>query len=85
MNADKSMNGKKLLLRFLLYAVVFVICVVILYPYFAMFCTALKSRSEIFSADGTVFPIRALWSNFSDIWQKAPMAKYMANSILIAG
>lgn len=79
------MNGKKLLLRFLLYAVVFVICVVILYPYFAMFCTALKSRSEIFSADGTVFPIRALWSNFSDIWQKAPMAKYMANSILIAG
>ena len=50
-----------------------------------MFCTALKSRSEIFSADGTVFPIRALWSNFSDIWQKAPMAKYMANSILIAG
>lgn len=85
MNADKSMNGKKLLLRIVLYVVVFVICVVILYPYFAMFCTALKSRSEIFSADGTVFPIRALWSNFSDIWQKAPMAKYMANSILIAG
>lgn len=85
MNADKSMNGKKLLLRIILYVVVFVICVVILYPYFAMFCTALKSRSEIFSADGTVFPIRALWSNFSDIWQKAPMAKYMANSILIAG
>ncbi len=79
------MNGKKLLLRIVLYVVVFVICVVILYPYFAMFCTALKSRSEIFSADGTVFPIRALWSNFSDIWQKAPMAKYMANSILIAG
>ncbi|MCI9271408.1 MAG: carbohydrate ABC transporter permease [Dorea sp.] len=85
MNADRSMNGKKLLLRIVLYVVVFVICVVILYPYFAMFCTALKSRSEIFSADGTVFPIRALWSNFSDIWQKAPMAKYMANSILIAG
>lgn len=85
MNADRSMNGKKLLLRIVLYVVVFVICVVILYPYFAMFCTALKSRSEIFSADGTVFPTRALWSNFSDIWQKAPMAKYMANSILIAG
>lgn len=83
--AGKSVNGKKLLSRVFLYLVVFIICVVILYPYFAMFCTALKSRSEIFSADGTVFPIQALWSNFSDIWRKAPMAKYMANSILIAG
>lgn len=83
--ADNSTNGKKLLLRIFLYLVVFIICVVILYPYFSMFCTALKSRSEIFSADGTVFPIKALWSNFGDIWQKAPMAKYMLNSILIAG
>ncbi len=83
--ADNSINGKKLLLRIFLYLVVFIICVVILYPYFAMFCTALKSRSEIFSADGTVFPIKSLWSNFGDIWKKAPMAKYMLNSILIAG
>lgn len=83
--ANNSINGKRLLSRLFLYLVVFIICIVILYPYFAMFCTALKSRSEIFSAEGTVFPIQALWSNFGDIWKKAPMAKYMVNSILIAG
>lgn len=83
--ANNSINGKRLLSRIFLYLVVFIICIVILYPYFAMFCTALKSRSEIFSAEGTVFPIQALWSNFGDIWKKAPMAKYMVNSILIAG
>lgn len=83
--ANKSINGKKLISRIFLYLVVFIICVIILYPYFAMFCTALKNRSEIFSAEGTVFPIHALWSNFGDIWKKAPMAKYMMNSILIAG
>ncbi len=83
--AHKPLNGKKLALRILLYVVVFLICLLILYPYFAMFCTSLKDRSEIFSASGTVVPKNALWSNFADIWSRAPMAKYMMNSILIAG
>ena len=75
----------KLLRRILLYFAVAFICLVILYPYFVMFCTALKSRQEIFSPDGTVFPKVWVWSNFSDIWELAPMAKYMLNSVLIAG
>ena len=78
-------NWGKLLTRILLYFVVALICILILYPYFVMFCTALKSRAEIFSINGTVFPIDVMWSNFSDIWVKAPMAKYMLNSIIIAG
>ena len=78
-------NYGKLLSRILLYFVVSLICVVILYPYFVMFCTALKSRQEIFSIKGTIFPMDVLWSNFGDIWKKAPMAQYMLNSIIIAG
>ena len=85
MNDSISVNWGKLLGRILLYFVVSLICVIILYPYFVMVCTALKSRSEIFSINGTIFPIDVMWSNFSDIWQKAPMAKYMMNSIIIAG
>ncbi len=81
----KPISGKKMALRILLYFVVFVICVLILYPYFAMLCTALKGRSEIFAAKGTILPKETLWSNFADIWQRAPMAKYMLNSVLIAG
>ena len=75
----------KLLRRILLYFAVAFICLVILYPYFVMFCTALKSRQEIFTPDGTVFPKVWIWSNFSDIWELAPMAKYLLNSVLIAG
>ena len=82
---QKSMPAKEMALRTLLYFVVSVICIVILYPYFVMVCTALKSRTEIFSVNGTVFPQEAMWSNFIDIWQRAPMAKYMINSLLIAG
>jgi multiple sugar transport system permease protein len=82
---SKNINWSKLLLRILLYFVVSFICIFILYPYFVMLCTALKSRAELFSIDGTVRPQVYMWSNFVDIWEKAPMAKYMVNSILIAG
>ena len=79
------LNWSKLLRRIILYFVVAVICIVILYPYFVMFCTALKSRAEIFGIDATVLPQNANWQNFLDIWEKAPMAQYMWNSIIIAG
>ena len=80
----KPVSVKKTILRLLLYFVVLDVCVITLYPYFAMLCTALKNRVEIFSG-GTVLPVVPLWSNFIDIWSRAPMAKYMLNSIMIAG
>ena len=81
----KPMNVKKVVQRTLLYFVVVWICLFILYPYFVMVCTALKSRAEIFSIDGTILPINALWSNFIEVWTLAPMAQYMFNSLLVAG
>lgn len=80
----KPVSVKKTVLRLLLYFVVLDVCIITLYPYFAMLCTALKTRTEIF--EGTsVLPITAVWSNFIDIWSRAPMAKYMLNSLMIAG
>lgn len=80
----KPVSVKKTVLRVLLYFVVLDVCIITLYPYFAMLCTALKNRVEIFSGDN-ILPVTALWSNFIDIWSRAPMAKYMLNSVLIAG
>ena len=80
----KPISVKKTILRVLLYFVVLDVCIITLYPYFAMLCTALKNRVEIFSGDN-ILPVTALWSNFIDIWSRAPMANYLLNSILIAG
>ena len=84
MTLNSKANAKQVILKILLYVVVSFICIFILYPYFTMFITALKSREEIFSPNGTIFPIKALWSNFTEIWKLAPMGNYMLNSILIA-
>ena len=81
---DKRSAWNKTLLRGLLYFTVATICLVILYPYFVMFCTALKSRQEIFAINGTVLPVEYIWSNFTDIWTLAPMGEYLMNSVIIA-
>ena len=77
-------NWKKLATRILLYFVVALICIVILYPYFVMLITALKTRGEIFDPNGSLLPVDPVWTNFVDIWTIAPMAKYMLNSLIIA-
>ena len=78
-------STKKLLLKILLYVFVILVCMVILYPYFVMFTTAAKSRAEIYSPNGTLIPIKWVLSNFTDIWSRAPMARYFLNSLIVAG
>ena len=68
----------------LLYAFIVVLCVVILYPYFVMFITALKDKKEMYEI-GHILPEVWRWSNFSDIWTAAPVFKYLINSMVIAG
>ena len=80
----KALTPKQIFARTMLYLVVSLICIFILYPYFVMVCTSLKSRSEIFSMNSTVLPIKPMWENFLEIWKRAPMGTYMLNSILIA-
>lgn len=80
-----KLTTKQIILKILLYFVVIDICIFTLYPYFAMFCSALKSRAEIFSVNGTILPVEPMWSNFIDVWKRAPLAQYAINSLLIAG
>lgn len=71
--------------RILLYLFVFVVCIVILYPYFVMFTTAAKSNDEMYAIGGSLLPAHWQWSNFIDIWTEAPVFKYLLNSIIVAG
>lgn len=68
-----------------LYLFVFVVCVVILYPYFVMFTTAIKTNDEMYSTTAGILPKKYVWSNLTDVWSAAPIAKYMLNSMLVAG
>lgn len=68
----------------LLYVFVVALCIVILYPYFIMFITALKDNKEMYAIDH-ILPKVWQWSNFVDIWSAAPVFNYLINSIVVAG
>ena len=72
--------------RVFLYLFVFVVCVVILYPYFVMFTTAAKTDGEMYNrATASLLPHVWQWKNFVEIWKAAPVGNYLLNSILISG
>lgn len=79
-----TLQRKKPWKRVFLYLFVFIMAVVILYPYFVMFVTAAKSTEEMYA--GThILPQVWQWSTFIDIWKQAPIFKYMLNSLIVAG
>ena len=71
--------------RAFLYLFVFVLCIVILYPYFVMFTTAAKTRTEMYALDMTILPKKWMWSNFVDVWSQAPILRYFLHSLIVAG
>lgn len=76
---------KNPLKRICLYLFVFVVSIVILYPYFVMFTTAAKSNAEMYSTTGSILPKEWKLSNFIDVWSQAPILRYLLNSMLVAG
>ena len=73
----KPVSVKKVILRLLLYFVVLDVCIITLYPYFAMLCTALKSRNEIFGGN-TILPVTALCSTIIAMLCGIPAAYALA-------
>lgn len=73
--------------RVFLYLFVFVICIIILYPYFVMFTTASKSDDAMYAVgeNAALLPTEWKFSNFISIWKDAPVFRFLLNSIIVAG
>lgn len=79
------LNKRKPWQTTLLYLFVFVVSIIIIYPYFVMFTTAAKTDAEMYASNMTILPIEWQWSNFIDAWKAAPVFKYFLNSLIVAG
>lgn len=79
-----TIQSKNVWKRVALYLFVFIVTVVILYPYFVMFTTAAKSTEEMYAGE-TILPRVWQWSNFIDIWKAAPIFKFLVNSLIVSG
>lgn len=58
--------------------------VVMVFPLYWMFATAVRPKKEIFSGGFDLVPSTLAWSNFADAWTKLPWDRFYINSIAIA-
>lgn len=62
-----------------------IVLAVSLFPFLYMASTALRPRAEIFRFPPAWLPQVWAWSNFVAIWKAIPLARYLLNSVIVAG
>ncbi|WP_163273069.1 carbohydrate ABC transporter permease [Chelativorans alearense] len=67
------------------YAILMLGVAMCVFPFLYMLSLSLQSDADIFSGVPTLIPETLQFSNYIDIWQKAPFARFTLNSIIIAG
>jgi alpha-1,4-digalacturonate transport system permease protein len=58
--------------------------VVMFFPIYWMFATAIRPRDEIFSGEVNLLPTGWMWSNFTDALSRMPFLDWTWNSLVIA-
>ncbi len=76
--------NRKGLRKILLYVFVTGILLILLFPFFVMVSTALKSVDEVYTSPPYWIPRHIRLQNFKEIWDKYPLFHYFLNSFLIA-
>ncbi len=66
-------------------AILLIIALVVLFPFFFAFTSGLKNSTEIFSAGLNLFPETPLWNNYTEAWTRFNMPRLLGNSLLIVG
>ncbi|EPR09999.1 carbohydrate ABC transporter permease [Ruminiclostridium papyrosolvens] len=67
----------------LMYAVLFIVAVIQLFPLYWMFSFSLKDNSEIFGGNPIGLPSKWLWSNYSSALLQGNVGKYFMNSVIV--
>jgi multiple sugar transport system permease protein len=68
--------------RAVIYVILTTGAIIALAPFVWMILTSLKSYGEV--ATRAILPARLRWSNYVEAWNRAPFARYFANSLLVS-
>ncbi|MBE1584727.1 carbohydrate ABC transporter permease [Nonomuraea angiospora] len=71
--------------RLLAYTFVVSGAVIMLLPFVTSLFNSLKSYADFIAIPQTLLPDPPVWSNYTEVWGRAPFATYAINSFVIAG
>ena len=69
----------------LIYAFLAFFVILALFPFFYMVSLSLQSDADMFSGVPVIIPSELQFQNYVSIWDKAPFARFIVNSFVIAG
>lgn len=77
--------GSGRLIYYVAIAVLLVIAIISIFPFFFAFTSGLKDSTEIFSAGLNLFPTVPQWGNFSEAWTRFDLPRLLWNSVVLVG
>lgn len=67
----------------ILYSALIIASLTMLLPFFWMLSASLKPETEVFLMPIQWNPSRPLWTNYVEIWQRIPFARYYLNTVIL--
>jgi multiple sugar transport system permease protein len=67
------------------YGVLGLAALLAIFPFLYMISLSLQSDADLFSGVPVLIPTALQFTNYVDIWQKAPFARFVLNSFIVAG
>src|ERR1043165_3480946 len=83
-DADRQAYLKRIVLRILLYAVLIVLSIMALAPFFFALSGSLMAQGEIFSITPHFIPQQFYWQNYAQLFERLPFLTYLRNSAVIS-
>ncbi|HEX2911677.1 MAG TPA: carbohydrate ABC transporter permease [Chloroflexia bacterium] len=71
--------------RALSYLILILFALLAIMPFLYMIALSLQTEADTFAGNPVIIPSDPQFSNYLDIWQKAPFARFFANSVIVAG
>jgi len=74
----------KIFFTTLTYLFLLVLAFFVIFPFYWMIITSLKTLEEITSSNQTFFPTTVMWTNYISIFQRFDFSSYMVNTVIVA-
>lgn len=66
------------------YVVLVAVALLVMVPFFWMISSSLKNNNQVFTVPTQWIPTEFRFSNYTEIWTRIPLAKYLGNSLFLA-
>lgn len=82
-NIRKTEGVMKILSTVLVYILILALALIVIFPFYWMIITSLKSNEEIRQSSQTFFPIVVMWGNYVEAFKKFDFFRYMGNTLVV--